>query len=119
MSMTLLEKAREHWRDNLQIVLTSGPNWVSLPWRSSCTYEFSGGVVNIGCDACALCHKYKSPEALCSMKCAVRNRTGSSVCKGSPWEDVHEALAGNNRARVISAMQRMVDFLDGLEDPEK
>ena len=130
--MTPLEKERARWHEILWIVLNSGPRWVSLPPHSTLDYKFSDGVVHIGCDANALCRKYKTGRGPCSCECPIKARTGKDRCEGSPWDDVYEALladlfetdAGDNLARklmgdVIYAVEEMTDFLDGLEDPEK
>mgnify|MGYP005807592711 CR=1 FL=1 len=131
--MTLLEKAREHWRENLRVIEASDDLYFVGPppdrsescrrcRLSSCAgclldvYWFSAGLVSISSEDCVLCETYGCNGC---RGCPVSEATGVSGCGYTPYYEVQALLITRApRLQVRDAVKKMVDFLDGLEDPE-
>jgi hypothetical protein len=104
--VALLEKALEHWHDNL---------------RAAKEMQYED--IEIGYKACPLCYEYNKPlsfldlpdDDLC-LGCPVAEKTGIGSCINTPWENVYDILMGKNGGwkDLESAIQVEIDFLDGL-----
>jgi hypothetical protein len=104
--IALLEKALEHWYDNLRAA-------------KEIRYED----IEIGCEECPLCDEYNTPlgfidppdDVLC-LGCPVAEKTGIGACLNTPWGDVRYMLMGEGGSGkdLENAIQVEIDFLDGL-----
>lgn len=81
--------------------------------------------INIYVDACPLCDLFivgNEERDACS-GCPVSNKTGSSMCRNSPWDRAHLDLhlwksdEGDQKAFRSSA-QKEIAFLESLREPK-